>query len=46
MKHAIVKQKNILEGLKKFQPILASCHQGQRRSGVDAGAGYIYDNCF
>ena len=38
--------KNILEGLRKFKPILASCHQGQRRPGVDEGATYIYENCF
>lgn len=38
--------KNQLDGLKAFKPILAACHQGQRRNGVDDGAKFVYDHCF
>ena len=37
---------NKLAALSKFKPILSSCHQGQRRPGVEDGALYIYKNCF
>lgn len=42
----ILKSKHALAGLAKFKPVLAQCHQGQRRPGVNDGALYIYNDCF
>jgi len=33
-----------MEKLKKFKPVLAACHQGQKRPGVDLGANYVYNH--
>lgn len=38
--------RNPLEGLRAFKPVLAACHQGQRKEGVNDGAKYVYDQCF
>ena len=35
-----------MKNIKKFNPIIAMCHQGQRRSGVDEGGLYVYQNVF
>ena len=37
---------HLLSGLSNFKPVLSCCHQGQKRRGVEAGAYYIYENCF
>jgi len=44
MRH--LKTQSPMLSLRKFKPVLANCHQGQRRPGVDSGAQYIYNNCF
>ena len=31
---------------KKFTPIIAQCHQGQRKRGVEFGGDYLYKNIF
>ena len=31
---------------KKFNPVIAQCHQGQRIKGVEMGGDYLYDNIF
>ena len=32
--------------LKKFKPVLGMCSQGQRKSGVNDGGLYLYNNIF
>jgi arginase len=33
-----------MEKLRKFKPVLASCSQGQKRSGVEDGCSYVYNS--
>ena len=35
-----------MKGIKQFKPVIGQCHQGQRRSGVDEGGLYTYENVF
>ena len=35
-----------MKRLQKFKPVLSMCSQGQRRSGVDEGALYLYKDVF
>ena len=32
--------------LRKFIPIIAECHQGQQKSGIQLGGEYLYNNIF